>query len=320
MYSSNANFVVNTSIRLIYSWLMLDVTRLRVIAAVAKHGSVTKAARELNYSQPSVSHHIARLEAETGAHLFQHVGRGIRLTEAGRVLAERAEEVLGRLDAAQHELAAISGLAAGRVRWAAFPSAFSTVVPRVVQQFATAHPGLNLELTEAEPPEALGLLRAGRVDVALVFTHQQVDDMSVADVRFVPLFDEPIHLVLPPGTRPGRRPRLADYAGDAWIAGCERCRAHLLDQCTAAGFAPKIAFSTDDFVAVQALVAANVGVSTLPGLALQAHRHPDVVVRRLPDDVRHVLVATYGDPPDPPAVAALHDCLRQVPGPAERAG
>lgn len=292
---------------------MLDATRLRVLAAVARLGSVTKAAHELNYSQPSVSHHIARLEAETGAQLFQHVGRGIRLTEAGRVLAERAEEVLGRLDAAEHELAAISGLAAGRVRWAAFPSAFSTVVPDVVQEFAATYPGLNLELTEAEPPEALAMLRAGRVDVALIFSHQQIADVD--GVRITPLFEEPIHLVLPPDTRPGKRPQLADYADEAWIAGCERCRAHLLDQCTAAGFSPKIAFSTDDFVAVQALVAAGVGVSTLPGLALDAHRHPDVVIRRLPHDVRHVQVATYGDPPDPPAVTALVNSLRAVPPP-----
>lgn len=68
--------------------------RLRVLVAVARTGSVTAAAQELHYSQPAVSHHLARLEAETGAKLIQRVGRGIRLTEAGRLLAERAEEIL----------------------------------------------------------------------------------------------------------------------------------------------------------------------------------------------------------------------------------
>jgi DNA-binding transcriptional LysR family regulator len=121
---------------------MLDVTRLRALVAVAQHGSVTKAARALHYAQPSVSHHLARLEAETGVRLFQRVGRGIRLTEAGRLLAERAAEVFGRLDAAEQELAAIAGLAAGRVRLAAFPSAFATVVPDAVMRFTAAHPGL----------------------------------------------------------------------------------------------------------------------------------------------------------------------------------
>src|ERR1700747_1640914 len=108
---------------------MLDVTRLRVLVAVARHGSVTAAARALNYAQPSVSHHLARLEAETGTKLIQRAGRGIRLTDAGRLLAERAAEVIGRLDAAENELAAYTGLRAGRLRLGAFPSALGTLVP-----------------------------------------------------------------------------------------------------------------------------------------------------------------------------------------------
>src|SRR3712207_225241 len=68
---------------------MLDVNRLRVIDAVARHGPITAAAKELHYSQPSVPHHLARLEAETGAQLLQRVGRGIRLTPAGQLLAGR---------------------------------------------------------------------------------------------------------------------------------------------------------------------------------------------------------------------------------------
>ncbi|MEV4086362.1 LysR family transcriptional regulator, partial [Nonomuraea fuscirosea] len=88
---------------------MLDVVRLRVLVAVARKGSLTAAAKELHYSQPSVSHHLARLEAETGAKLVQRAGRGIRLTEAGRLLAERAAEIIGRLDATAEELAAHVG-------------------------------------------------------------------------------------------------------------------------------------------------------------------------------------------------------------------
>src|ERR687883_1408907 len=116
---------------------MLDVTRLRVIDAVARHGSVTAAARELAYSQPSVSHHLARLEAETGAQLLQRAGRGIRLTQAGRLLADRAAEIVGRLDAADAELSAHVGLTAGRVRLAGFASAIGSLVPRA----GTAPPG-----------------------------------------------------------------------------------------------------------------------------------------------------------------------------------
>src|SRR5688500_20322181 len=108
---------------------MLDVNRLRVLAAVARHGSVTAAARELHYSQPSVSHHIARLEAETGAQLFQRAGRGIRLTEAGRLLAERAAEIVGRVDSAEAELSAHGGLSAGQVRVETYGPAHVATLP-----------------------------------------------------------------------------------------------------------------------------------------------------------------------------------------------
>src|ERR671926_700003 len=108
---------------------VLDVSRLRVLDAVARHGSVTAAAKELNYSQPSVSHHLARLEAETRAQLLQRVGRGIRLTPAGQLLAGRAAEILGRVEAAAAELSAHVGLSTGRVRLAGFTSVLSTLVP-----------------------------------------------------------------------------------------------------------------------------------------------------------------------------------------------
>src|SRR5712691_4953368 len=150
---------------------MLDVTRLRVLVAVARYGSVTAAARALNYAQPSVSHHLSRLEAETGTKLIQRAGRGIRLTDAGRLLAERAAEVIGRLDAAENELAAYTGLRAGRLRLAAFPSALGTIVPAAAAMLREHQPKADLRLTEAEPPEALRMLRAGYVDVALVFRY-----------------------------------------------------------------------------------------------------------------------------------------------------
>src|SRR5712691_5893921 len=150
---------------------MLDVTRLRVLVAVARYGSVTAAARALNYAQPSVSHHLSRLEAETGTKLIQRAGRGIRLTDAGRLLAERAAEVIGRLDAAENELAAYTGLRAGRLRLAAFPSALGTIVPAAAAALREHQPSVDLRLTEAEPPEALRMLRAGYVDVALVFRY-----------------------------------------------------------------------------------------------------------------------------------------------------
>ncbi|GLW21686.1 LysR family transcriptional regulator [Microbispora amethystogenes] len=282
--------------------MTIDVVRLRVLVALARAGTVTAAARELHYSQPSVSHHLARLEAETGAKLVQRVGRGVRLTEAGRLLAERGAEILGRLDAASAELSAHVGLRAGRVRLAAFPSALGTFVPAAAQRLAREHPGLDLRLMEAEPPEALRLLRAGEVDVAVVFRYGGTGPEDDG-VRLVHLLDDPSLLVTPLGAASGSD--LAAYADAPWIAGCERCRAHLLALCGEAGFEPRVSFTTDDYVAVQAMVAAGLGVAVLPRLALSAHRHPNVLTCELPGPARRIHAATYGEPPDPPATAAL---------------
>ncbi|MGO8956460.1 MAG: LysR family transcriptional regulator [Streptosporangiaceae bacterium] len=315
---------------------MLDVTRLRVLVAVAAHGSVTAAARALNYAQPSISHHIARLEAETGTQLLERVGRGIRLTEAGRLLAERAEEIIGRLDAAEAELAAHVGLREGRVRLAAFPSALGTLVPAAAARLEAETPGMDFMLTEAEPPEALRMLRAGYVDVAIVFRHYQQDadpappDPADEGTRGKLLLDEPVHLVTAAmaaggsgasggaasDAEPGgdRMPvgELARYADSRWIAGCERCRAYLVRQCEAAGFTPKISFTTDDYLAVQALVAAGLGVTTLPALALRAARHPGIATAELPGARRHVFAITYGQPPDAKSTTRLIDMLTRV--------
>src|SRR3954452_20089358 len=134
---------------------MLDVNRLRVIDAVARHGSVTAAARELHYSQPSVTHHLARLEAETGAQLMQRVGRGIRLTPAGLLLADRAAEIIGRIEDDGAELSAHVGLSTGRVRLAGYSSAIGSLVPRAVAALAARHPGMEVSLTDTHPPDAL---------------------------------------------------------------------------------------------------------------------------------------------------------------------
>jgi DNA-binding transcriptional LysR family regulator len=278
---------------------MLDVTRLRVIDAVARHGSVTAAARELHYSQPSVTHHLTRLEAETGAQLLQRVGRGIRLTPAGRLLADRAAEIIGRIDAADAELSAHVGLTAGRVRLAGFSSAIGSLVPQAVAGLAARHPGLQITLTDTHPPEAIELLRTGNIEVAIIFRYDETEP-EPAGVRLHHLLDDPLYLL---SAEPGQT--LAGLRDATWIAGCERCRSHLLSLCAGEGFEPRIGYSSDDMVVMQALAAAGLGVTTLPGLALRAHRTEGIVASELPGSQRHVYAATYGEPPDPPATAAL---------------
>ena len=278
---------------------MLDVNRLRVIDAVARHGSVTAAAKELHYSQPSVTHHLARLEAETGAQLLQRVGRGIRLTPAGQLLADRAAEIIGRIDAAGAELSAHVGLNAGRVRLAGFASANGSLVTAALATLANRYPSLEISLTDTHPLDALELLRTGKVDVAIIFRYDETEP-EPPGVRLHHLLDDPVYVL---STR--RERGLASLRDATWIAGCERCRSHLLSLCADEGFEPRIGYTSDDMVVMQALVAAGLGVTTIPGLALRSHRVNGIVASELPGSRRHIYAATYGQPPDPPATAAL---------------
>lgn len=290
---------------------MLNLVHLKVLAAVARHRSVTEAAKELHYSQPSVSHHLARLEAAVGVKVVQRIGRGIRLTPEGELLANRASEILGRVDAATSELAAQVGLQSGRVRVAANSSALSTIVTKAAIMLAEARPGIELIVFDRHPVEALQMLRRSEIDVALIFRYADAP-VEEEGFRLVHVGDDPIYLI-------SRRPddSIAHHRQSAWIGGCERCQEELTTVCRREGFTPHIASRSDDMVVVQALVAAGVGVTTLPGLALQAHRRPDIYSTEIDGFRRQLYAVTYGEPPDPPAstalIQAIHDSARVEP-------
>src|SRR5918996_3951253 len=184
---------------------MVTLVQLRVIDAVRRHGSVTAAAKELRYTQPSISHHLSRLEAQLGARLLQRVGRGIRFTPAGRLLADRAAEIIGRIDAAGAELSAHVGLTAGRVRLAGFASANGSLMPQALAALAGRHPGLQISLTDTHPPEALELLRTGRIEVAIIFRYDETE-AEPAGVRLHHLLDDPVYLLSAGGARPPAAP------------------------------------------------------------------------------------------------------------------
>ena len=280
---------------------MLDLLRLKVLAEFARQGSVTAAARELGYAQPSISHHLSRLEAEVGLPLTQRAGRGIRLTPAGELLAQRATEILGRVSAAEEELAAIGGLRSGRVRVAGFQSALSGVVTAAAASMRISSPDIELTLQDLHPDLALQQLRDGLVDIAVVYRH---DDHVPHDLRCTYLFDDPLYLL---STAPGQT--LGDHVDSPWIAGCERCRRELVNVCEGAGFTPRIMYTSDDPLVKMSMVAAGLGVTTMPGLSVAQHQVPGVESSELSDFRRRVHVATYGDPPDQPATAAFIQAL-----------
>jgi DNA-binding transcriptional LysR family regulator len=179
---------------------------------------------------------------------------------------------------ADEELSSVANLRAGRVRLVAFPSAAATLVPDALHALRARHPGIEVSMVEAEPPEAWTTVREGDADVALVFGYDgpPPDDGELA---WVPLGIEPLRLVLPPGHPGAGREPLDWLADETWIAGCERCRQHLVERCRAEGFEPRLTHESDDYVVVQNLVARGLGITVLPWLALRAFRHPEVVVR-----------------------------------------
>lgn len=284
--------------------------------AISDHGSFTAAAQALGYTQPAVSQMVRRLERRSGTVLVERNGRRVRLTEAGEVLARHAVTVLAALDNAESEVAALAGLQAGRVRLMAFPSSSATLVPRALAKVKAAHPGITVQFSEAEPPESLAALRAGTCDLAVAFTYDGTDagrgEDDLAGLVVSDVLDDPVLVALPRGHRLAGRDvvDLADLGGEPWIAGCPRCRGHLLALSQQAGFTPDVRFETEDYVAVLGLVAAGLGVALVAQLILASVGHPDVITRPVePASRRAVQVVTTPDLRRVPAVRATLDAL-----------
>lgn len=286
--------------------------------AIADGGSFTAAAHLLGSSQPAVSQLVRRLEERVGTVLVERTGRTVRLTEAGQVLARHASPVLSALDAAELELAALKGLHAGRVRLMAFPSASATLVPRALSVVKREHPGVTISFTEAEPPESLAALRAGECDLAVAFTYEGTDvgrgEEDVEGFVVESLGDDEVKLAVPkdhPLALTGAPVDLAALSGQTWIAGCPRCRGHLVELCRGAGFAPDVAFETEDYVAVMGLIAAGLGIAVIPDLILRTVHHEDIVALPLhPTSRRRIEAVTTADLQRVPAVAATLAALR----------
>jgi DNA-binding transcriptional LysR family regulator len=288
-----------------------------VLREVAQRGSFSAAADALAYTQSAVSQQIAALEREAGTRLVERNARGVRLTDAGQALVGHADAILARLADAEAELEAIAGLRGGRLRLASFPSAGATIMPEAIARFRERHPGVELTLEPAEPEPSIAKLRAGEADVVLDITSGFRPPRDDAVDR-AHLLDDPMYVALPAGHPLARKRtlKLEELADESWILGTTGSCPDVsifLRSCQLAGFEPNVTFNSDDYFAIQGFVAAGMGASFIPDLALISVRD-DIVVRSLGKrpPVRVIWAATLKDSYCSPAREAMLEILTEV--------
>jgi DNA-binding transcriptional LysR family regulator len=258
---------------------MLDVRRLRVLREVAARGSIAAAADALAFTPSALSQQLSKLEREAGVALLERGPRSVKLTPAGRALAQRADEILEQLAAAEAELDAFRPAGTAPVRLAAFPSAAATIVPP-----ALSSPAVEVRLTELDPVAAVAGVAARELDVALTWEYDGVPAPAPDGIERVALLDDPVHVILARDHPLAARAqlRVADLADETWITSTARSSCHPFTAavCSAAGFEPRVSAETDDHRVLGSLVAAGVGVALESDLSL-SDLHPGIVVRPL---------------------------------------
>jgi DNA-binding transcriptional LysR family regulator len=245
---------------------MLDVRRLRTLREVALHGTIRAASEALSFTPSAVSQQLSALERELGYELLERRGRSVHLTPAGRILVERSEPILAQLAAVEAEARAVAGTSEPTVRVASFASAAATIVADAVRDN-----GLEAHIVETDPRIGLARLRAGEVDVAIVWEYDFVPLRPTGAIELVALFDDPIHVVLPRSHPAAAAPtvELAELADEPWIdsTNASSCHPFLTRACVAAGFEPRIAAETNDHRTLHHLVASGVGLALIPLLS-----------------------------------------------------
>ena len=257
---------------------MLNLERLRVLQAVARHGSVTAAAAELHVTTSAVSQQLARLERESGTTLVERNGRGIRLTDSALLLAGHAQAILSLAEQAQADVAAQAGAVAGRLVLASLPTATRGLAAPALRHLAAAHPALRVELIEADSSESVPALVQGTVD--LVIAHDWSNaPLSAPDGVTRALLHEDRADIAVPATHPLARPaqngdrdgavaELSQFGAGPWICGSPggSCHDWLTFTLRSAHLEPQIAHTADEYATQLALVAAGLGIAVMPRL------------------------------------------------------
>ncbi|MFJ3925997.1 LysR family transcriptional regulator [Streptomyces sp. NPDC090022] len=295
---------------------MIDVQRLRVLRAVAEHGSFSGAAAALHLTPSAVSQHVAVLERGLGAQVVARSTRGVTLTEAGRIMVGAAESVAAELEHAKQQ---VEQLGSGRTQLtvATFGTGGRHLLPGALTRFTAAHPGTVLHVREGEPETTLPLVRQGAVDLALAYHFDGPLPLGPGrntGLQWTALLEDPLHAVLPEGHRLADRTALdiAELAAEPWVLGCLKTEAYLRRYAERAGFTPDVRGSTTDYFFARALVAAGLGVSLIPAIALTPGvSGVSAVPLQAPAPARYIGVATIARHTARPPIAALLQALRE---------
>jgi DNA-binding transcriptional LysR family regulator len=294
---------------------MIDARRLQIFREVARQGTISGAAQALWMTQPAVSRQIAALEREAGAQLFSRAARGVTLTDAGRVVLDHADAIAGHLAAAEAKLGDLAELRSGRLRIGTFPTAGATVLLDALTRFHERHPAVELAVVEAPSTACLARLRAGELDLALVFDGNPEEGVRSDGVERIHLLTEELRVALPSTHRlaGAKRLRLVDLAEERWLVGTAPVGVGVIrSACIAAGFEPRVACEVDDPRIIGGLVAAGVGVTFTSPLRLEDPPPGVVAVPLEEPPSRHVFAALLPAGSRPAAVDAMLALVREA--------
>lgn len=248
----------------------MELTPLKYFKAIAQAGHMTRAARALGVSQPALSAVVKKLEGEVGADLLHRTGRGVELTEAGRIFLRHAEDTLRRADAAVEAVRQLVGLETGSIRIGGGATATSYLLPPVVSAVRRKHPGLRFYVRETGSSAVAAAVLSGELDLGIVTLPLRGADE--ATLLTIPLVDDELRLIVPPGHRLSGKKSFAwkDLVGDSMV-GFEAGSAvrEVIDRASgAAGVRLDVVMELRSIESIQQMVAAGVGVGFVSRFAV----------------------------------------------------
>ena len=246
----------------------LNLRRLRILREVAHHGGVSVAAREMHYSASGISQQMAALEQDIGAPVLERRGRGIVLTEVGRVLLEHAEILLAAERDAQSAVEQVRDALAVALTVGVFSTVAAGLIPGIVEDLALRHPEIRIRTREIDPDDAGIELRHGHLDLAFLIDYPDATEPWAPGITIVPAAHDELHLAAPTGQFPSGKVRLADLAEQEWVmSGPQTYYGRAVrTACRRAGFEIQVAHEVDEQATALAMVAAGLGITLMSDL------------------------------------------------------